>query len=369
MMAVANQGGQLLMNKEWLPPPPERPATAGGQRVAAGSGPFATSTPTLTSAQKGTGGGGGGVDKDKNKIDDEDDDAEEEGEEEGVEVGKKQLNAEQQLRKRQQSHPSPASNYYTPVQPSANGGMGLKDSLGDHDGDVAAPPAAGTGAGTGAITILSNRPPQSESLKQAANELAAANALAFSSTPALDDFSHLPPTEQEAAKKARLRQMQREREFHSRNRLKAYVALNDFDGYATTDFYGFGKVLGQGSFGEVRLAWHRLAGAKVAIKSYEKSKLLEANHAHRVREEIWLMERLNHPHVIRELETFESPRRVHIVMEYVAGGNLCKYVKDKGRLSEAEARVLFLQLVSGVEYLHDCGIIHRDIKCVEIVVG
>ena len=76
------------------------------------------------------------------------------------------------------------------------------------------------------------------------------------------------------------------------------------------------------------------------------------------------MERLNHPHIIRELETFESSRRIHIVMEYVSGGNLCSYVKERGRLSETEARLLFLQLLAGVEYLHDCCIIHRDIKCV-----
>ncbi len=46
------------------------------------------------------------------------------------------------------------------------------------------------------------------------------------------------------------------------------------------------QVLGQGSFGKVRLAWHRLAGAKVAIKSYEKAKLKEPNHWRRVQQEI-----------------------------------------------------------------------------------
>jgi hypothetical protein len=83
-----------------------------------------------------------------------------------------------------------------------------------------------------------------------------------------------------------LRQYHREREYQQRQRLKAFVASHEFDGKSNTDFYGFGKVLGQGSFGKVRLAWHRLAGAKVAIKSYEKAKLTEPNHWRRVQQEI-----------------------------------------------------------------------------------
>ena len=83
--------------------------------------------------------------------------------------------------------------------------------------------------------------------------------------------------------------MHREREYQQRQRLKAFVASPEFDGKSNTDFYGFGKVLGQGSFGKVRLAWHRLAGAKVAIKSYEKSKLTEPNHWRRVQQEIWFV--------------------------------------------------------------------------------
>lgn len=77
-----------------------------------------------------------------------------------------------------------------------------------------------------------------------------------------------------------------QREYRQRQLLKAFVASPDFDGKSNTGFYGFGKVLGQGSFGKVRLAWHRLAGAKVAIKSYEKSKLTEPNHWRRVQQEI-----------------------------------------------------------------------------------
>ena len=83
-----------------------------------------------------------------------------------------------------------------------------------------------------------------------------------------------------------MKQALREREHALRLQLKAYVSSPEFNGRSTTDFYGFGKVLGQGSFGKVRLAWHRLAGAKVAIKSYEKAKLKEPNHWRRVQQEI-----------------------------------------------------------------------------------
>ena len=163
--------------------------------------------------------------------------------------------------------------------------------------------------------------------------------------------------EKDAARRA-----QREKEWDQRQRLRDHVSSSAFEGKATTDFYGFGKVLGQGSFGKVRLAWHRLAGAKVAIKSYEKSRIKDAAQWKRVQQEIKLMERLNHPYVVRLLETIENAKRIHIVMEYAGGGNLCNYVKARRRLPEAEARKVFLQLLLAVEYMHGLGIIHRDIK-------
>lgn len=156
--------------------------------------------------------------------------------------------------------------------------------------------------------------------------------------------------------------LQRERELQARQRLKAFVATDEFEGNATVDFYGFGKVLGTGSFGEVRLAWHRLAGVKVGIKSYEKSRITDPNQWKRVQQEIDVLARLNHPNVLRMLETMDTPKRVHIVTEYCSGGNLCTYVKNKGKLSESEARGIFMQLLAGIEYLHNQGIVHRDIK-------
>lgn len=230
----------------------------------------------------------------------------------------------------------------------------------------------GSASGTrGSTTTSSTAPTSGVSNSAINNNIANANAAAAAMASATAaaaaamaavDQANLPPEEADAARKAVQRQLQREREWLARQKLKGYVAQPEFDGRATTDFYGFGKVLGQGSFGEVRLAWHRLAGQKVAIKSYEKSKMTEPNHWRRVQQEIRLMERLNHPHIIRELEMIDSPKRIHIAMEYAGGGNLCSYVKGKQRLAEPEARKLFLQLLCAVDYMHENCIIHRDIK-------
>ena len=61
---------------------------------------------------------------------------------------------------------------------------------------------------------------------------------------------------------------------------------------AVMDMYMVGKVVGVGSYGKVRAAWHRLTGAKVAIKTYDKSKMKDPAHWKRVHSEIKIMEQV-----------------------------------------------------------------------------
>lgn len=146
------------------------------------------------------------------------------------------------------------------------------------------------------------------------------------------------------------------------------ILLNEsLDGRSTTDFYVFGKVLGQGSFAKVRVAWHKLTGRQVAIKTYEKAKLKDANQWRRIQQEIRLMEKLNNSRVIRMFECIESPKRIHIVMEFLGGNNLCSYVKSKRRLCEDEAKEIFSQLINSVDYIHGMNVIHRDIKLENVI--
>ena len=144
--------------------------------------------------------------------------------------------------------------------------------------------------------------------------------------------------------------------------LQSIVSSGNLKGRSTTEFYTIGKVVGVGSFAKVRLAWHKLTGQAIAIKTYEKSKMKDASHLRRVQQEIKVMEKLNHPRLIRLFETLESPKRIHLIMEFVSAGNLCSYVKRRRRLPEEEARKIFYQISVALSYMHEVEIIHRDVK-------
>lgn len=131
---------------------------------------------------------------------------------------------------------------------------------------------------------------------------------------------------------------------------------------AVMDMYMVGKVIGVGSYGKVRAAWHRLTGSKVAIKTYDKAKLKDPAHWKRVHSEIKITEQTSHPRIARLFEAIETPKRMHLIMECLDGGNLCSYVKQKRRLSEDESKRIFFQLVQSIDYLHIMGVAHRDIK-------
>ncbi|MBA0831568.1 hypothetical protein Goarm_016027 [Gossypium armourianum] len=69
-----------------------------------------------------------------------------------------------------------------------------------------------------------------------------------------------------------------------------------------------------------------------------------------------------HPHIIRLYEVIETTTKIFIVTEYAESGDLFDYIVQKRRLKEDEARKLFQQIISGVEYCHRCMVVHRDLK-------
>jgi len=129
-----------------------------------------------------------------------------------------------------------------------------------------------------------------------------------------------------------------------------------------TNFYIFGRSIGKGAFGKVNLGLHKLTGENVAVKRIDKKYMKDEHHKKKIFQEVAILKLVRHKNIVRLFEVFEDDRYLYLVMEYADGGDLLKYVKEKTRLFESEARYIFKQIVEGLGYCHKHKILHRDIK-------
>lgn len=126
--------------------------------------------------------------------------------------------------------------------------------------------------------------------------------------------------------------------------------------------YRFGKTLGLGSFGKVKLAEHVRTGHKVAVKVLNRQKIQHLDMDHKVRREVGILKLLMHPHIMRLYEVIDTPTDILLFVEYVPKGEIFEYIVEQGRLAEEEGRRFFQQIISGVEYCHHHMVVHRDLK-------
>jgi len=124
--------------------------------------------------------------------------------------------------------------------------------------------------------------------------------------------------------------------------------------------------IGKGSYSKVKLAEHEVTGTRVAIKIIDRNQQNERRDTIRLEREISILKNLDHPHLIKLFDVFESDEKIFLVMEYVPGGELYDHIVQK-KFSEEEALKIFAQLMKGVNYLHQRNVVHRDLKLENIL--
>lgn len=128
--------------------------------------------------------------------------------------------------------------------------------------------------------------------------------------------------------------------------------------------YRLEKTIGKGSYGKVKLATQLSTNEKVALKFISRASIKKPTHWTRIRREINLLRAMHHPHIVKLYDYKDNGSDILLMMEYISGGDLFDRIvhhKDQ-KFSEKEARPLFRQIISAVDYCHQNRIIHRDLK-------
>ena len=127
--------------------------------------------------------------------------------------------------------------------------------------------------------------------------------------------------------------------------------------------YGLGEQLGKGSYAIVRAANSKKHKRRVAIKIISKKKAPEDYLTKFLPREIQVLKRLRHPNCISLLEAIETNTRIYLIMNLAENGDLLEYIRQRGPMPDDDARRFFQQLINASEYFHSLGIVHRDLKC------
>ena len=126
--------------------------------------------------------------------------------------------------------------------------------------------------------------------------------------------------------------------------------------------FKMGRKIGEGMFSTVKLATHSLTNEEVAIKIIEKTRISKIEEKERINRELAIMKMVNHYNIVKLYAIIETKLIIYLIHEYVQGKDFMEYLSKKGKLKESEACKFFHQIISGLEYLHQCGIAHRDFK-------
>ncbi|XP_059984548.1 serine/threonine-protein kinase MARK2-like [Lagenorhynchus albirostris] len=139
------------------------------------------------------------------------------------------------------------------------------------------------------------------------------------------------------------------------------LTASSADKEAHIDDYEILHTIGEGTFAKVKLARHTLTGTQVAVKVIKKRRQSLSTFQEHFRE-VRNLKALNHPNIVKLLGVIDTEETLFLVMEYLSGGDMFSYLVNHGRMTEAEARGPFQQLVSALQHCHERGIVHRDLK-------
>lgn len=140
----------------------------------------------------------------------------------------------------------------------------------------------------------------------------------------------------------------------------AHFALEDYEVLHT---------LGRGSFGRVRLARRRRDQELFAMKVLKKHACVKSKQVDHVYSEYRILSQVQHPFIVGSYGLAQDSRYLFLLLEYVKGGELFRYLRSRSPLDDAHARFYAAQIVLIFEYLHSLSVVYRDLKPENLLVN
>ncbi|WP_076259356.1 protein kinase domain-containing protein [Intrasporangium flavum] len=133
--------------------------------------------------------------------------------------------------------------------------------------------------------------------------------------------------------------------------------------------YRLSELIAVGGMGEVHLAVDERLGRRVAVKIMSRAVSEYSDSVERFRREAVVVARLNHPNIAQVYDYGVEDGAHFIVMEYAEGSDLSRVLRERGPLEAGEALSVTTQVCAALAAAHRAGVVHRDIKPGNVIVG
>lgn len=132
--------------------------------------------------------------------------------------------------------------------------------------------------------------------------------------------------------------------------------------------YRIMEIIGTGGMGTVYQA-HRLRDKNktVAIKVVKEELMKDENNRTRFKREGTIIDKLNHPNIVKIYERGEYKEKLYLVMEYLQGKTLAQKIEIEGKIDIKECNHIMKQMTDALVLIHSKNVIHRDLKPANII--
>eukprot|EP00614_Pseudopedinella_elastica_P011944 CAMPEP_0172599222 /NCGR_PEP_ID=MMETSP1068-20121228/19296_1 /TAXON_ID=35684 /ORGANISM="Pseudopedinella elastica, Strain CCMP716" /LENGTH=224 /DNA_ID=CAMNT_0013399397 /DNA_START=105 /DNA_END=776 /DNA_ORIENTATION=+ len=141
-----------------------------------------------------------------------------------------------------------------------------------------------------------------------------------------------------------------------------FALANPIEGVKIESLYSMKEELGSGAFSTVFRAIKKDTGEAVAIKHISKKDVPSKEDIENLREEVAILRKIHHPHVMRCMGFYADSKYFSVVTELVVGGELFDRIVEKKHYNELMARDLVKIFLETLDFMHSNGIVHRDLK-------